>query len=59
MYRPEDGHVCANYAGELREKRMSSEPEGEVGDVSKCKHLYHQSVLLVRSLAAKSHSNEI
>lgn len=46
----------ANYAEELCEKRLSSKTEGKVGDVSNYMHLFHQSVLLVRSLTAKHHS---
>lgn len=45
----------ANYAGELCEERLSSKTEGKVGDVCNYMHLFHQSVLLVRSLTAKHH----
>lgn len=46
----------ANYVGELHEERLSSKTEGKVGDVCNYMHLFHQSVLLVRSLTAKHHS---
>lgn len=41
----------------LCEKELPSKTEGKVGDASNYMHLFHQSVLLVRSLTAKSHSD--